>query len=234
MIINQYKNLVSYYLKELQGTGHLAFRDMPNIISNLDLKGNLTLDFGCGAGRSSKLLMSMGLDVYGVDIEPSMITQAKLINKDKFTLIKDNSLPFPTDMFDVIFNSFVLFDFPSLQSMIDAFSEMRRVCKGGGYIISVTNSNHLFNKNWLTIRNDFPQNKSLISGRIAKIHLIDNDIELNDYFWREQDYHTCFKEAGLVLKKTFYPLGSKHDGYDWKDEYIFPPYAIFVCSLGKL
>lgn len=233
MAINQYKDFIFLYLDQPRGTGHLAFRDIPKIIADLKTSGNVALDFGCGAGRSSKLLMSSGLDVFGIDIDLNMLTETKEMGKNRFILTGKGKIPFLDNTFDIVFNSFVLFDFSSREEMIATFLEMRRVCKNDGWIISVTNSDYLFNKKWLTVNNDFPQNKSLSSGKIAKIYLEDVSIEINDYFWLEADYQYCFKTAGLTLNHVFHPLGNHSDGYDWKDEFTFPPYAIFVCSPAK-
>ena len=47
------------------GTGFLAFRDIGVIIKE-HVKGDNALDFGCGAGRSSRILQEHGLKVTGV------------------------------------------------------------------------------------------------------------------------------------------------------------------------
>ena len=72
------------------GTALLAFRDMSSIISK-HIQGINALDFGCGAGRSSRMLKEFGLKVTAVDISIKMIDQAIKASKDiNYMLIKKN------------------------------------------------------------------------------------------------------------------------------------------------
>jgi len=45
----------SYARLEYPGTYYLAYRDLPKIIST-HVKGRKAIDFGCGAGRSTRFL----------------------------------------------------------------------------------------------------------------------------------------------------------------------------------
>jgi predicted TPR repeat methyltransferase len=54
----------------------LAYRDLPRIISE-HVKGRKAIDFGCGAGRSTRFLRRIGFDVVGVDIAEDMIKKAR-------------------------------------------------------------------------------------------------------------------------------------------------------------
>ena len=49
----------SYALLGIQGTYYLAYRDLPEIFKRYT-SGNRALDFGCGAGRSTKVLCELG------------------------------------------------------------------------------------------------------------------------------------------------------------------------------
>lgn len=59
-----------------EGGGHL-----PDILRK-HVEGRRALDFGCGTGRSTRLLRSLGFDATGVDIAGSMIAQARTIDAD--------------------------------------------------------------------------------------------------------------------------------------------------------
>lgn len=63
--------------KKPLGTAFLAFRDMVSIISK-PIEGINVLDFGCRAGRSSRMLKEFGLKVTAVDISIKMIDQAHI------------------------------------------------------------------------------------------------------------------------------------------------------------
>lgn len=61
-------------------TYYLAYRDLPAIISQYvaqHVSGREALDFGCGAGRSTRFLKKLGFNAVGIDISSSMIQVAK-------------------------------------------------------------------------------------------------------------------------------------------------------------
>ncbi|MBA2652395.1 MAG: class I SAM-dependent methyltransferase [Tatlockia sp.] len=228
-MLNDYIKFMNFYAEDITGTGYLAFRDLPLILN--ETKGKKALDFGCGAGRSSKYLERLGYFVTGVDINPQMIKMAKSNLKScEFLDLKSSQLPFQDQTFDLVFNSFVLFDMSSKAEIISTFKELKRVCKKGGEIVSIVNSNHLFTKKWLTVDNHFEQNYDLHSGDIARIILSDLNIEIFDYYWTNSDYEECFKEVGLIQISKHEPLGYSNEGYDWLDELNYPPYSIYNCK----
>lgn len=49
----------AYSTLEFAKTYHLAFRDLPAIVSRY-LKGGSALDFGCGTGRSARFVSGLG------------------------------------------------------------------------------------------------------------------------------------------------------------------------------
>lgn len=62
----------AYATLEFADTYSLAFRDLPEILS-AHITGVRALDFGCGTGRSTRLLRKLGFDVTGVDISEDML-----------------------------------------------------------------------------------------------------------------------------------------------------------------
>ncbi len=75
-VLNDYVKFINFYIDDIKGTGYLAFRDLPLILNRN--AGKKALDFGCGAGRSSKYLERLGYNVTGIDIYAEMINTAKL------------------------------------------------------------------------------------------------------------------------------------------------------------
>jgi hypothetical protein len=51
---------------EFPGTYYLAFRDLPALFAE-HVRGRASLDFGCGAGRSTRFLRSLGFDPIGIE-----------------------------------------------------------------------------------------------------------------------------------------------------------------------
>ena len=62
----------AYATLEVPGTYYLAFGDLPALIRRYD-HGSRALDFGCGTGRSTRLLRNLGLNVIGADISQAML-----------------------------------------------------------------------------------------------------------------------------------------------------------------
>ncbi|WP_341788044.1 class I SAM-dependent methyltransferase [Rickettsia endosymbiont of Lasioglossum villosulum] len=97
----------------LSGTGYLAFRDIPNIIKN-HITGNKVLDYGCGAGKSTIFLKSLGLDVTGVDINEEMIKIASSNDPvGTYNLIKSGNIPAEDNTFNLVFSSWVMMEVAS-------------------------------------------------------------------------------------------------------------------------
>lgn len=71
----------AYARLDWTGTYFLVRRDLPDILRK-HVEGRRALDFGCGTGRSTRLLRSLGFDATGVDIAGSMIAQARAIDAD--------------------------------------------------------------------------------------------------------------------------------------------------------
>jgi predicted TPR repeat methyltransferase len=66
----------AYAQLEFPGTYYLAFRDLPAILIE-HIHGRRAVDFGCGTGRSTRFLRTLGFDVVGVDISGAMLAQAR-------------------------------------------------------------------------------------------------------------------------------------------------------------
>src|SRR4026207_644188 len=82
----------AYAELEFPGTYYLAFRDLPQIIAT-HVEGKQAVDFGCGAGRSTRFLKTLGFQVVGVDISAEMLQRAR--EKDStgdYRLIVDDDL----------------------------------------------------------------------------------------------------------------------------------------------
>ncbi len=54
----------AYATLDYGDTYHLAFRDLPDLLQK-HARGCRALDFGCGAGRSTRFLQHLGYDTWG-------------------------------------------------------------------------------------------------------------------------------------------------------------------------
>ncbi|HJD61613.1 MAG TPA: class I SAM-dependent methyltransferase [Rickettsia endosymbiont of Columbicola hoogstraali] len=130
----------TYSQLDLTGTGYLAFRDIPNIIKN-HITGNKVLDYGCGAGKSTIFLKSLGLDVTVVDINEEMIKIAS--SNDPvgiYNIITSGNILAEDNTFDLVFSSWVMMEVASKEELAKIAKEITRVLKNdGSFIMLVCN-----------------------------------------------------------------------------------------------
>ena len=108
-----------------RGTFYLAYRDPLEIIGRHAATGE-ALDFGCGTGRSTRFLESLGFDVTGVDLSEEMIGQARWIDPDgDYRLITDGDFSeFEASRFDLMLAAFTFDNIPTLDHKTRLFSEL--------------------------------------------------------------------------------------------------------------
>lgn len=209
---------------------YLAFRDIPSFITQY-CHGKKALDYGAGTGLSTQFLQEQALEVIGVDISKEMLAQAVLNCPDtSFYLIQSGSIPSMPETYDLAFSSLVLFELGSEKEILTYLEEAKRVLKKDGVFIAVTGSQELYSKDWLIYNTDFPENKNLKSGDLAKSYLCDADIEFTDYYWTEADYRRLFDKAGFQLLEIHYPMGKTSEPYFWKDEKTSSPFVVLVAE----
>jgi tellurite methyltransferase len=130
----------------------LLVRDLAAEFGNIDiylfdqlLKGRITatdrvLDAGCGSGRNSHYLLSQGVDVYGVDTNPSAVAGLRELaaecgrsaDDDHFRVEPLEALTFEPSMFDVVICSAVLHFARDDQHFEAMVRELWRVLRPGG------------------------------------------------------------------------------------------------------
>jgi len=224
-----------YNKRDFRGTDWLAFRDIPELLDrHLDatLRALPALDLGCGTGRSTRFLASLGLNVSGCDIDPDMLSIARGRQAHcEFTHLQAGSLPWPNEHFALVFTCFVLMEIASLDQMQEIAREIRRVLHPRGIAVLVVTTPEFYSGRWLSCDVDFPQNKGdLASGKQVRVRLVPQDIQIDDYFWSDVDYGSVFGAAGLSMREKLLPLGHRNDARPWIDELTTPPYAVYVLE----
>jgi SAM-dependent methyltransferase len=216
----------------MEGTQYLAFRDVPALIQEYSTSISSVLDYGCGAGRSTRFLKQLGLDVVGADISQEMLEQAR--SKDRsgeYHHISSGRLPFDDAQFDLVFASFVFLEVSRIEEIEAILREMRRVLRKDGIVIFVTASMEASTGDWVSLSYAFPENdRQLRSGDTVKLLIRGVDVVLHDYYWTDDDYTQAAERAGLVLAKLHKPLGSDDDSIAWRDETRMSPLAIYVLK----
>jgi SAM-dependent methyltransferase len=99
---------------------------------------DLALDFGCGVGRLTRALALHYRNVVGLDISQSMLDRAAALNPPancQFRLNDSDSLPFPSQEFDLIYTALVLQHVPTQVSIRRYIAEFVRVLKPEGLLV---------------------------------------------------------------------------------------------------
>jgi SAM-dependent methyltransferase len=162
------------------------------VIEKIGLEGKMVLDFGCGDGRHTEILASMGADrVVGVDISKAMVEKAlkrSEKSQESFEVIEADGakLPFEDASFDVVFSNYVLQHFSELQQPL---KEIYRVLKPGGMYIGMMGAMKVKDGSEDLCGLEVPV---LLGGG-------DTPMRVHDLLTSEQEIRRAFDEVGLEL-----------------------------------
>jgi SAM-dependent methyltransferase len=216
------------------GSYWLAFRDIPALIeAHATRTGTRALDFGCGAGRSTRFLKERGFDTTGVDISASMLERARERDPEgRYLQIPDGDLgALPSDGFDLILSALTFDNVPGLEKREHLFREFRRVLAPGGIMINLVSSPDIYLHEWVSFSTkDFPENRTATSGDRVRIVMLDvpKGLPVEDVLWVDADYRALFEQAGLELVEYRRPLGREGEPFEWGTELRVSPWAIYV------
>lgn len=232
MPTHNYEKYASRYAqRQILSSDYVAFRDLPGLFARLNIKGK-ALDFGCGAGRSTRFLKTHGFEALGIDIDPAMLAQARQEDlHGQYYLVNDSALPFSNTTFGLVFSSYVVLELSSKEALTKVMRECVRVLRDEGYLIVITNTPEFYSGEWVSCDVNFPENISpLKSGQQVRVRLMPEGVELLDYFWSDRDYKEIFSNAGLSLLEEHRPLGRADDPIAWRDEVRVAPYVVYVLQ----
>jgi SAM-dependent methyltransferase len=228
------KRAEAYSKMEFPGTYYLAYRDLPEII-NQHVKGRKAVDFGCGAGRSTRFLRRLGFDVVGVDISEDMIRKAKELDpKGDYRLTpNDDFSQFGESVFDLVLSVFTFDNIPGMENKVRISKGLACLLKNEGTIVSVVSSPEIYVHEWASFSTkDFPENRKANSGDVVRI--IQTDIEdkrpVEDIVWTHECYEETYKKAGLELIQTYKPLAREDEPYNWINETNIAPWVIYALK----
>ena len=109
----------AYATLEFPGTYYLAFRDLPAIIGE-HVRGRRAIDFGCGAGRSTRFLRKLGFDVVGLDVSEPMLARARERDPEgDYRLVPDGDLGgLAAGTFDLVLSAFTFDNIPTMEKKV--------------------------------------------------------------------------------------------------------------------
>lgn len=227
---NTAENAQKYLLSCFENTYYLGYRDIPSLLKKY-AKGKKAIDYGCGTGRSTRFLTSLGFETLGVDLSKEMLAQAlKIDTSSHFLLIKSAQVPVLSNSYDIAFSCFVFLTISSKNELISIFQEIHRCLKEDGIFIITTGSEQLYSHDWLSYNTNYPENSHLTSGSMAKIQLKDLGLDFINYFWTDKDYQEIFRFANFQLVEKHYPIGKQSENPNWISETKHAPYVIYVLK----
>jgi SAM-dependent methyltransferase len=226
----------SYSRLEFANTYYLAYRDLPEIIRK-HVRGRRAVDFGCGAGRSTRFLRDLGFDVVGVDIAENMIRRAREIDpKGAYLLIDDGDLSrLGRHAYDLTLSVFTFDNIPTMESKVRLFGELTRLLDRDGKIVHLVSSPDLYAHEWASFSTkDFPENRRAKCGDIVRVIIkdIDDGRFVEDVIWPDKDYRDVFRRTDLEVVTIHRPLADGSEPFSWVNETTIPPWVIYV--LGPL
>jgi ubiquinone/menaquinone biosynthesis C-methylase UbiE len=228
------KRAEAYSKLKFEKTYYLAYRDLPKIISQYS-SGKNALDFGCGTGRSTRFIQTLGYKTMGIDISEEMITIARQLDpKEEYCRIDDGDFSrFSSSSFDLILSAFTFDNIPTMDKKIRLFNGLSTLLTQNGTIINLVSSPDIYTHEWASFTTkDFPENAKAKTGDIVRI--ITTDIAdtrpCYDIFWSEEDYTTVYLKANLRIIKKYKPVATGNEPYQWINETRIAPWTIYVLK----
>jgi SAM-dependent methyltransferase len=224
----------SYAKLEFPGTYHLAFRDLPEIIGRR-ARGKRALDFGCGAGRSTRFLRHLGFDVVGVDISLDMILKAREIDPaGDYRMISEGDLgQFEERSLDLVLSAFTFDNIPTEEQKVRSLAGLRALLRDEGVMVNLVSSAEIYKHEWASFSTkDFPENRTARTG--DRVRIVMTDVEdtrpVEDVVWYDEDYRNTHAKAGFRMLDKFEPLAMGGEPYHWVNETRIAPWVIYVLS----
>ena len=224
----------SYAHLEFANTYYLAYRDLPQIISE-HIAGTKAIDFGCGTGRSTRFARQLGLSVTGVDIAPEMIAKARELDPGgDYRLIQATDLSeFQTGRYDLVLSVFTFDNIPGFETKVRLFHDLGALLNASGKMVSVVSSPEIYLHEWASFSTkEYPENRFARSGDVVRIITKDfaDRRPAEDILWTDESYRDVYGVASLELVATYNPLAKGDETYKWVNETRIAPWVIYVLA----
>jgi len=221
----------AYATLEFANTYYLAYRDLPAIFAE-QVKGTRALDFGCGAGRSTRFLRKLGFEVTGVDVSEDMLRIARAMDPSgDYRLVPgDNFDQLEVAAFDLVLSAFTFDNTPgTMKTRI--FCDLGKLLAPKGTIVSLVSSPEIYTHEWASfMTKDFPENATAGSGDVVRIVVTDHQDRrpVEDILWTDESYRAVYREANLQAIQVLRPLAKGDEPYSWVNETTIAPWVIYV------
>ena len=223
----------AYASLEFANTYYLAYRDLPAILAE-HVTGTKALDFGCGTGRSTRLLRKLGFQVTGIDISEDMLQIARSTDPsgDYRVVPGDNLSAFPARSFDLVLSAFTFDNIPGA-AKTRIFRDLGKLLRPSGCLVSIVSSPEIYTHEWASFSTkDFPENALARSGDVVRIITTDHPDRrpVEDILWTDESYRAVYREAGLSVAQVLAPLAKGDEPYSWMNETTIAPWIIYLLK----
>jgi len=232
-VYDDQERAASYARLEFPATYYLAFRDLPGVFGRLG--GSTALDFGCGAGRSTRFLRSQGYRAVGIDISPSMIAAARQADpKGDYRLVPDGDYSALGDStFDLVFSAFAFDNIPGVGHRKAIMKGLADRLNPRGSVVLLGSTPEIYVHEWASFTTAaFEGNRSAKSG--DEVFTVMKDVAdgrpVRDVLWTHEDYIDLFDSAGLTIVEDHRPLGREDEGVEWISETTVAPWVVYVAQ----
>lgn len=228
----------AYATLEFKNTYHLAFRDIPAILSE-HVRGRKSMDFGCGTGRSTRFLRQLGFEVTGIDIADDMIRKARELDPSgDYRLVLndgpgDDLSSLQPGAYDLVLAAFTFDNIAGRDSKVRILHDLGSLLDQEGRIVLVVSRPEIYTHEWASFTTKaFPENRAAKSGDKVRIIVTDHadPRPVEDILWTDEAYHEVFKEAGLRLLRKYEPRARGDEPYNWGSEVEIAPWAVYVVG----
>ena len=199
-------------------------------------EGRRALDFGCGAGRSTRFLKAQGFEAVGIDISSPMVELARTADAGgDYRVVPDGDFSgLAAASFDVVLSAFAFDNIPGREKRAALLRGLKDLLAPGGRIFLLGSAPEIYWKEWASFTTaDFPENRSATSG--GEVRIVMKDVTdarpVVDLIWFPGDYRDLFASAGLALIEEHLPLG-RHGEAAWIAEERVAPWVIYVLRAG--
>jgi ubiquinone/menaquinone biosynthesis C-methylase UbiE len=229
------RRAAAYAALEFPNTYYLAFRDLPGILA-AHAPGRRAIDFGCGAGRSTRFLRRLGFEAAGIDIADDMLRKAREIDPggDYRRTESGRLTGFADATCDLVLSAFTFDNIPTRAQKLAALRELERILTRVGRIVNLVSAPEIYTHEWASFTTrDFPENRRARSGDRVRIVMTDvpDRRPVEDVLWADDAYREIYAAAGLTVIEMHKPLARESEPYPWVNETRIAPWVIYV--LGK-
>ena len=222
----------AYAVLDWSGTYFLVRRDLPGLLAR-HVSGRRALDFGCGTGRSSRLLTACGFDVLGVDVAEPMVERARRADPHgRYLLVHDGDLEHLDCNFDLVLAAFPFDNIPNARKP-DLLQSLARRLAPSGRIINVVSSPEIYHHEWTSFSTrGYPENAQASDGDVVRIVTrgFAHAQPAEDILCGPESYRTIYERSGLEVVAAYRPLGTSEDGPAWVSELQVAPWTIYVLK----